>query len=218
MDFTMPYTPDVETCRSVRTADEIRSDLEHDDPAVRAEACHQLGSSDDPQAFWLLARLLRADNGLVRGTFLPIPVRAYAAQALGRLADPRAVDHLCRALADRGDERFWDAVQAEPFGDLVSYDDVNAMAAEALGRIADLRALTPLSRAARRHPSPVVRAAAARALGEIRNRRPEADIPEEMLALARRSRRLDRERLEAALANLAMTDPELAQLLREESE
>ena len=70
MDFTMPYTPDVETCRSVRTTDEIRSDLEHDDPAVRAEACHQLGSSDDPQAFWLLARLLRADNGLVRGTFL----------------------------------------------------------------------------------------------------------------------------------------------------
>lgn len=154
----------------------------------------------------------------MRGTFLPIPVRAYAAQALGALGDPRAVDHLCRALADRGDDRFWDAVGKEPFGDLVCYDDVNAMAAEALGRIADLRALTPLSKAARRHPSPVVRAAAARALAEIRNRLPEAEIPEEVLALARRSRRLDRERLQAALANLAMNDPDLANILREETE
>lgn len=205
-------------CRSEWSAEDLRANLEAEDPAVRAEACHALGSSKDPQAFWLLARVLRGDAGLVRGTFLPIPVRAYAAQALGALGDARAVDHLCRALTDRGDERFWDAVGAEPFGDLVSYDDVNAMAAEALGKIADLRALPPLSRAARRHPSPVVRASAARALAEIRNRRPDADIPEEIIALARRSRRLDRERLEAALANLALSDPDLANILREESD
>jgi len=205
-------------CGSDRSADELRQGLEAEDPAVRAEVCQQIGSSKDPQLFWLLARTLRSDTGLVRGTFLPIPVRAYAAQALGALGDSRAVDHLCRALTDRGDDRFWDAVQGEPFGDLVSYDDVNAMAAEALGQIADLRSLPALSRAARRHPSPVVRASAARALAMIRNRRPEADIPDEILALARRSRRLDRERLETALANLAMTDPDLANILREENE
>jgi HEAT repeat protein len=208
----------VAACGSTRSADDLRESLDAEDPGVRAETCHELGSCKDPQAFWLLARVLRGDPGLVRGTFLPIPVRAYAAQALGALGDPRAVDHLCRALTDRGDDRFWDAVGKEPFGDLVSYDDVNAMAAEALGRIADLRSLPPLSRAARRHPSPVVRAAAASALAEISNRRPEADIPDEILALARRSRRLDRERLHAALANLAMTDPDLANILREESE
>jgi HEAT repeat protein len=212
------YTPDVAACGSERSADDLRESLDHEDPGVRADACQDLGSSKDPQAFWLLARVLRNDPGLVRGTFLPIPVRAYAAQALGLLGDNRAVDHLCRALGDRGDESFWDAVAKEPFGDLVSYDDVNAMAAEALGRIADLRALPPLSKAARRHPSPVVRAAAASALAEIRNRRPDAVISDEILALARKSRRLDRERLQAALANLAMTDPDLANLLREESE
>jgi HEAT repeat protein len=203
---------------SQRSADDLRDELEHDDPLVRADACEGLGSSDDPQAFWLLARVLRHDTGLVRGRFLPIPVRAYAAQALGKLCDPRAVDHLCRALTDRGDERFWDSVQDQPCGDLVSYDDVNAMAAEALGHIGDLRALEPLARAARRHPSPVVRAAAARALGEIHNRRPDADIPADMLALAGRSRRLDRERLEAALSALATTDPDLARILRDEAE
>lgn len=205
-------------CRSERSALDLRESLGAEDPALRAEACQELGTSKDPQAFWLLARTLRTDPGLVRCTFLPIPVRAYAAQALGVLGDPRAVDHLCRALGDRGDDRFWDAVGGEPFGDLVSYDDVNAMAAEALGRIADLRALPALSKAARRHPSPIVRSAAASALAEIRNRRPDADIPEDIVALARRSRRLDRERLQAALANLAMTDPDLANLIREESE
>ncbi len=203
---------------SHRSTEDLRNELEDEDPAVRAEACEGLAISKDPQAFWLLARVLRQDTGLVRGRFLPIPVRAYAAQALGRLGDSRAVDHLCRALTDRGDERFWDSVQAEPCGDLVSYDDVNAMAAEALGQIADLRALEPLTRTARRHPSPVARAAAARAIGEIRNRRPEAELPDEILALARRSRRLDRERLEAALSALATTDPDLALILREEAE
>jgi HEAT repeat protein len=208
----------VVACGTQRSVEDLRQNLEAEDPAVRAEACQELAGSEDPQAFWLLARTLRSDTGLVRGTFLPIPVRAYAAQALGALRDERAIDHLCRALTDRGDDRFWDAVQAEPFGDLVSYDDVNAMAAEALGHIADLRCLPALSKAARRHPSPVVRASAARALAEIRNRRPDADIPEEILALANRSRRLDRERLEAALANLALTDPDLANILREDGE
>lgn len=203
---------------SHRSTEDLRSELQDSDPAVRAEACEELATSNDPQVFWLLARVLRHDTGLVRGRFLPIPVRAYAAQALGRLGDSRAVDHLCRTLVDRGDERFWDSVQAQPCGDLVSYDDVNAMAAEALGQIADLRALEPLARTARRHPSPVVRAAAARAIGEIRNRRPDADFPDEVIALARRSRRLDRERLEAALSALATTDPELELILREEAE
>lgn len=203
---------------SHRSTEDLRGELQDGDPAVRADACDELATSNDPQAFWLLARVLRHDTGLVRGRFLPIPVRAYAAQALGKLGDGRAVDHLCRSLTDRGDERFWDAVQSQPCGDLVCYDDVNAMAAEALGHIADPRSLDPLSRAARRHPSPVVRAAAARALGEIRNRRPDAPLTEEMIALAQRSRRLDRERLEAALSALATTDPDLARILKEEAE
>ena len=76
-------------------------------------------------------------------------VRRTAAQALGSLADPRAVDALLEALRDDSDA------------------DVRKMAAWALGEIESPRAVAGLSQAVRSDRSADVRAMAAWALGEI---------------------------------------------------
>jgi HEAT repeat protein/beta-lactamase regulating signal transducer with metallopeptidase domain len=76
-------------------------------------------------------------------------VRKSAAEALGELDDPRAVDALMRALRSDSDA------------------GVRAMAAWALGQIEDPRAVPALGEALRDDSSAEVRAMAATALGEI---------------------------------------------------
>ena len=78
-----------------------------------------------------------------------VEVRRTAAQALGSLEDPRAVDALLAALRDDADA------------------DVRKMAAWALGEIESPRAVAGLSQAARSDRSAEVRAMSAWALGEI---------------------------------------------------
>lgn len=78
-----------------------------------------------------------------------LEVRVSAAQALGSLEDPRAVDALLEALRSDADA------------------GVRKMAAWALGQIESPRAVAGLSRAVREDRSTEVRAMAAMALGEI---------------------------------------------------
>jgi HEAT repeat protein len=80
-----------------------------------------------------------------------VMVRNIAAQALGRIADPRAVEPLIAALADK-DEK------------------VPQMAAKALGWIADPRAVEPLMQALK-NKNLLARQPAAEALGLIRDPR-----------------------------------------------
>lgn len=75
-------------------------------------------------------------------------VRVWAAQILGRLGDPRAVQPLMGRITDRSEQ-------------------VRMSVAEALGKLGDPRAVNELMMVARRDPVSPVRAEAARALGQL---------------------------------------------------
>lgn len=75
-------------------------------------------------------------------------VRVWAAQILGRLGDPRAVQPLLSRASDRSEQ-------------------VRMSVAEALGKLGDQRAVNELMMIARRDPVSPVRAEAARALGAL---------------------------------------------------
>lgn len=108
------------------------------DPALEVAALSALGELGDPRGASPVEARLEEDDR---------EVRRAAAAALRRLAPPAAAGRLVRALDD-GDWR------------------IRLAAARTLGRLGDPEALPALRRARDGDPDPLVRQAAARALGE----------------------------------------------------
>lgn len=149
----------------------LTGDLSDPDPALRRAACLALGASRDPLAAAALESALRDSDSQVRG---------LAAQGLGGIGNRRSVGPLLDALA-RGDARIAGVDQAGPslvyLGDPLSqarlrslvrvpHHAVAAAALLPLGRLGtDVD--VPVALGALDHPDPGVRAAAARALGDL---------------------------------------------------
>ena len=148
---------------------------------VRASAC------------WFAGRLRLADAtsaiiGALEDEYLDL--REAAAEALGQLASPAAVQPLLRAMHDTtdlavriasvyalgmiGDQRAVDPL-ISLLGDTNEHPHARGMAAEKLGEFGDGRALEPL-RAALKDPSAEVRFWAAFALGDLGNPRALGDL------------------------------------------
>jgi len=154
-------------------------ELARADPLVRRQAVQALGEIKDPRAVKPLIGLLNDRDALIRRHAIealgkikdvravsPLAtrlsdkreeshVRTAAAEALGTLRDPAALESLIAALK-------------------VSDWALRSRAAEALGKIGDVRALDPLVDALR-DQDPVVRGYAVEALGELKD--PRATVP-----------------------------------------
>lgn len=104
--------------------------LEDKEAMVRVEAAHALSRYNSPAAFDILLTALRR-NDSENSRF----IRQYAAVALGKLGDRRAVPNLIAALKDESEL-------------------VRPAVAEALGRLGETEAIEPLQRAhhSARHP------------------------------------------------------------------
>ena len=106
-------------------------------------------------------------------------VRRYAAEALGKMGDARAVEPLIQALKDETDfvanraalalGEICDARAVEPLIESMKYKDgsVRGGAAQALGEIGDKRAVEPLINALKADKSEYARRQIAQALGEL---------------------------------------------------
>jgi len=151
------------------------SQLRGPDPLVRRQSAEALGEIGDPRAVNPLIDLLSDPDALIRRhagqalgkikapravapltSVLGDPdeewhVRGSAAEALGRIGDPNAVEFLARALMD-------------------SHWNVQSESAKALGKIGDRRAVEPLILALKDKDA-AVRCNAAEALGKIRDER-----------------------------------------------
>ena len=125
--------------------------LESDDPAYRARAALSLGIKKHRDALGPLRRLIESGEPSAE-------VRAEVYRALGRIADPAAVDLLAWAL--QKDEN----------------PAARQQAAWALGALADEAALTTILRALDKERDPGVRSALAGALGGIGDPRAEVAL------------------------------------------
>jgi HEAT repeat protein len=115
--------------------------LADSDPNTRVIAVSELGKSEDPKAIPPLANtLLNDESGYIRKT---------AAEALGNLGYPEAIEPLIRALQDE-------------------FEYVRKAAVMALGKIGDRRCVIPLT-GALQDPFDEVRNEAAYSLGNIKD-------------------------------------------------
>jgi len=129
-------------------AHELINKLSDPEDKVRAEAARQLNWIVVTQAFDVLVQALLFDKSK--------SVRMYAAGALGKLKDKRAIEPLAKALDDIEDiVRHWAAHALGHIGNGQAYQPlvkalkdpeakVRWVAAEALGDIGDGRAIEPL--------------------------------------------------------------------------
>jgi HEAT repeat protein len=114
--------------------------IKTDSSGARTEAIAALGRIGDPSAIEPILALMRGGS---------VTLRKKSVAALTRFRDPRVVDALVAALTDQSEE-------------------VRELAAAGLGEVGDARVLASLERAADRDESPDVRAAAARAIVQLR--------------------------------------------------
>jgi HEAT repeat protein len=150
---------------------QLISTLKDSQPSIRALAAESLGEIGSKEAVAPLIDLIKTDSSGARGEAIAalgrigdqaaiepilglmrggsVTVRKKSVAALTRFRDPRIVDALVGALSDQSEE-------------------VRELAAAGLGEAGDARALASLERAADRDESPDVRAAAARAISQVR--------------------------------------------------
>ena len=168
--FAARYLGEIGSARAVGPLIEIMRDTREEDRDVRLAAGRALGRIRDPRAIepllaalaapesWLPARV--AEVLLQFGATAVEPLlallqrpedssaRAWAAQILGDLKDPRAVPVLTTCLTDLNDQ-------------------VRARAAQSLGKLGDRRAVPELIRIMLGDPVPYVRIQVVRALGAL---------------------------------------------------
>jgi hypothetical protein len=118
--------------------------LSDPDALIRRHAVKALGKIKDPCAVTPLTRVLSDPDEVWH-------VRGSAAEALGHIGDPHAVEFIVKTLMD-------------------SHWNVQSESAKALGRIGDRRAVDPLILALQDRDA-VVRGSAAEALGKIKDER-----------------------------------------------
>jgi len=177
-----------------RAVEPLINSLKDNDSDVRESAAEALGNiewkppTDYQKAVYLVAmrdwqECVKIGADAVEPLIVALKdnddlVRSYAAEALGNIGDPRAVEPLINVLKD--DNKWWVREKAAKalgeIGDaaidplIVALKDndigVRENAAEALGEIGDARAVEPLMVALKDNDSRV-RFSAAKALGEI---------------------------------------------------
>lgn len=137
-------------CLGVLSNEQLVMALKDQDDYVRAGAAEALGYIGDQQAVLPLLRALEDKES---------HVRFNAALALGRLGDPRALQALVTALADEG-------ILME-----IAVRRVLPMISRRWKKSEGARAAVPSLVVALNHANHYVRAAAARALGDLRDAR-----------------------------------------------
>ncbi len=143
------YKPDIDKLMANDDVEGLIEALFHEDLVLRKEASRALKYVGNEEATDALVETLRYDSWQDEYSVMG-SVRAYAAEALGRIGDKKAVNGLIDALEDPDSEVRWKS-------------------AESLGKIKDLQALESLIYSLETDEDEYVRKFAARALGELKD-------------------------------------------------